>query len=146
MVGDTLIAHVKSQNFVNTAVSNAPLNYIASYSLYRFHYTGDGHYSFTDHPYPYYPRFLGYDEGGKLVIRADTQTDAVGEATLAIDMVFDEDTQESQRVTVEATVLDVDGLAVSNRTQAVVHKGLFYVGVKTGSLCGDSRSFYQPLM
>ena len=42
----------------------------------------------------------------------------------------------SQAYTLEVTVTDVNEQEVSNRTQAVVHKGLFYVGLASAALRG----------
>jgi uncharacterized protein YfaS (alpha-2-macroglobulin family) len=66
---------------------------------------------------------------GRVVADGEGATDAEGRFIFTVpteiaDAIF------SQRLTIEATVTDVNDQSVSNRTSLIVHKGLYYIGLR----------------
>ena len=69
-----------------------------------------------------------YGGYGRLIAEGDAQTDDQGRVTFRCRPTSPR-RRQSQLFTIEASVTDVNGQQVSNRTAAIVHKGEFYVGV-----------------
>lgn len=79
----------------------------------------------------------GYDS---LVASGAGLTDVQGEASFAlpVDLTLN---NRSRRLTLELTVTDINGQAVSNRTAVIAHKGDFYIGLAPrGYLAQAGRS------
>jgi uncharacterized protein YfaS (alpha-2-macroglobulin family) len=126
--GDTIRAVVDSSYFFGGAVSGGAVEYHVIADPYYFEYTGRGSYSFADYDDDAGPSEFYYYGGGEIASGSDV-LDADG--TLVIEIPADlEDSTQSAQFTIEATVSDESGQAVSGRTQVIVHKGLVYVGVR----------------
>ncbi|MGC9399998.1 MAG: Ig-like domain-containing protein [Anaerolineae bacterium] len=69
--------------------------------------------------------YAGY---GELIEESDTTTDAQGRTHVSVQADIATETR-SQRYTLEASVTDINGQQVSNRTAVIVHQGAFYIGL-----------------
>jgi uncharacterized protein YfaS (alpha-2-macroglobulin family) len=85
-------------------------------------------YSWADREWTGYEGEQYYGGYGRLIDEGDTALDEEGRVTFRIPADISQEAQ-SQIFAVEASVTDVNGQQVSNRTVAVVHKGEFYAGV-----------------
>ncbi|MGQ9467058.1 MAG: Ig-like domain-containing protein [Anaerolineae bacterium] len=72
---------------------------------------------------------------GRVVADGEGTTDAQGRFVFSVPADIG-DAILSQQFTVEATVTDVTDQSVSNRAQVVVHKGLFYIGLRPQQYVG----------
>ncbi|MFO7321535.1 MAG: Ig-like domain-containing protein [Chloroflexota bacterium] len=127
VAGDTIRVLVDSRYFFGGAVSGATVEYRIAGEPYFFDYQGPGTYSFIDFNADGGPGEF-YAFGGEPVASGVATTDAQGQALIEVPADLKDATQ-SQRFTIEATVTDESGQAVSGRTEVIVHKGLVYVGV-----------------
>ncbi len=73
----------------------------------------------------YDPENNGY---GRLIAQGATKTDEQGRATFQVAADIAQEIQ-SQRYTLEASITDLSGQQVSNRTTVLVHKGEYYIGL-----------------
>jgi len=130
--GDTINVTVEATYYFGGPVADAPVHWSVLSNDYTFFYRCPAGqscpwYNFDDAEWRWY-----YEEGlggyGQLLAEGDTRTDAGGRATFRVPANIAEKVQ-SQNFTIEASVTDLSGQQVSNRTAAVVHKGEFYVGL-----------------
>ncbi len=85
-------------------------------------------YSWTDSEWGEQPEGEYYGGYGGLLAEGDAQTDSEGRVTFSVPADIGDEVR-SQLLTIEASVTDLSGQQVSNRTGTVVHRGEFYVGV-----------------
>ncbi|MCL7451450.1 MAG: Ig-like domain-containing protein [Anaerolineae bacterium] len=85
-------------------------------------------YSWSDFEWGEYPEGEFYGGYGRLVGEGDGETDAEGRVTFRVPANLANDAQ-SQVLTLEASVTDINDQQVSSRTATIVHKGEFYIGV-----------------
>lgn len=130
--GDTINVTAEAAYYFGGAVADADVHWSALGSAYDFNYQcplGQScpWYSWSDYEWE---DEAGRDYGGYggLVAEGDAVTDAQGRVTFKVPAELGERAQ-SQLFTLEASVTDLNGQQVSNRTAAVVHKGEFYIGV-----------------
>ncbi len=108
-----------------------------------------GNYSFVD-----YDRDSGlyFDEAqfyqSKVIAEGEAKTDQDGrlELSLVADLV---DSDRSQVLTFEATVSDLAGSSVSDRTEIVAHQAAYYVGVRSQhyvGVAGEEQGFDLVLL
>jgi uncharacterized protein YfaS (alpha-2-macroglobulin family) len=131
---DKVKATAQATYYFGGPVAGAQVRYSVLSADYWFHYTGKGWYDFTDYDFTRY-RQPPYGTYGELIDQGSGQTDEQGRFTFATTADIAERTQ-SQLFTIEATVTDVNNQEVSNRTEAVVHKGLFYIGLAPQAYVG----------
>jgi alpha-2-macroglobulin len=124
--GEQLLATIDSRYFFGGAVSDAQVEWRIVSTGYYFDYPGG--YSFID-----FDRDAGasefYAPDGGLITEGAGTTDAQGMFTVDYTPMLDEE-QNSQTFTLEATITDESGQAVSGRADIIVHKGAAYVGVR----------------
>ena len=125
--GDTINVSALATYYFGGPVANATVRWAVLTNDYFFHYTGPGWYDFTDYDWTSY-RYDSYGGYGGFVAEGEGQTDAKGRFTFSVPADIAEKTQ-SQIFTLEVTVTDVNNQEVSNRVDAIVHKGTFYVGL-----------------
>jgi len=125
--GDTINVTALATYYFGGPVANAAVRWAVLGNDYFFYYTGPGRYDFTDYDWTVY-RYERYGGYGELIAEGEGQTDAEGRFTFSVPADIAEKTQ-SQIFTLEVTVTDVNNQQVSNRVDAVVHKGTFYVGL-----------------
>ncbi|GAB4479570.1 MAG: Ig-like domain-containing protein [Anaerolineae bacterium] len=134
--GDKLTAQVAASFYFGGAVSDADLSWTLLTDRYFFTYTGPGRYSFGD--YEYDEQFLAenYVPGYGTVIDEGTGvTDADGRFVINVPTRLEE-VNQSRRLTIEATVTDVEGRPVSGRAEVIVHSADLYVGVSPQTYVG----------
>ncbi|MGD8518461.1 MAG: MG2 domain-containing protein [Anaerolineae bacterium] len=85
-------------------------------------------YSWDDQEWTSFEDEFQYGGFGHLVAEGDTQTGDQGRVTFNVLADITAEAQ-SQVYTIEASLTDINGQQVSNRTAVIVHKGQFYVGV-----------------
>ncbi|MEA3341617.1 MAG: alpha-2-macroglobulin family protein, partial [Chloroflexota bacterium] len=98
-----------------------------------FDYQGQGWWDFTDYSYDRWWWWGAGDSHGERIADGEGVTDEEGRFTFSVDAdatSFMAEKISSQRLTLEVTVTDVNNQEVSNRTEAIVHKGLYYIGLQ----------------
>jgi uncharacterized protein YfaS (alpha-2-macroglobulin family) len=128
--GDEINVTAQATYFFGGAVADAQVRYAVLSADYYFNYTGGGWWDFTDADYSswwdWYGRRSAY---GELIAEGEGVTDAEGRFTFSVDADIAEKVN-SQRFTLEVTVTDINDQEVSNRTEALVHKGTYYIGLQ----------------
>ncbi|MEO0562496.1 MAG: MG2 domain-containing protein, partial [Chloroflexota bacterium] len=122
--GDLLTANVIADYYFGGDVDDADVQYVVQARDYRFRYQGERGFSFIERT-PY--RYSGFSSYGSRIADGETITEANGEVSIEVPTDFN----ESQELTIEATVRDESGVSVSGRTTAIVHRADLYVGVAT---------------
>ncbi len=110
-------------------VADAEVSYHVLSADHFFRYQGKGHWSFLDRDYSRLWRDDSYGSYGELIAEGTGTTDAEGRFTFSVEADIAE-YLTSQRFTLEVSVTDVNNQQVSNRTEAIVHKGLYYIGLR----------------
>lgn len=127
--GETIKVTAQATYFFGGAAADAEVHWSLLTQDYAFNYTGQGWYDFTDYdfsrarPERYY---YGY---GELIADGDGETDSEGRFTFTVPAQIAERTT-SQIFTIEVSVTDINNQQVSNRTDVIVHKGFFYIGLR----------------
>jgi len=127
--GETIKVTAQATYFFGGAAADAEVHWSLLTQDYAFNYTGQGWYDFTDYdfsrarPERYY---YGY---GELIAEGDGKTDSEGRFTFTVPAQIAERTT-SQIFTIEVSVTDINNQQVSNRTDVIVHKGFFYIGLR----------------
>jgi len=127
--GETIKVTARATYFFGGAAADADVRWSLLTQDYAFRYAGLGWYDFTDYdfsrarPERYY---YGY---GELIAEGDGKTDADGRFAFTLPTDIAEHTA-SQIFTIEVSVTDINNQEVSNRTDVIVHKGLFYIGLR----------------
>ncbi|MBN1658623.1 MAG: Ig-like domain-containing protein [Anaerolineae bacterium] len=132
LAGETIQAAAEATYYFGGPVAGAGVQWSALSSDYYFRYTcpqGEScpYYRWSDYEWGDWG-WEEYGSYGGLVAQGEAETGDDGRVTLRVPTDLSEETQ-SQIYTIEASVTDINGQQVSNRTAAVVHKGEFYVGV-----------------
>ncbi len=125
--GDAINVTALAAYYFGGAVADADVRWAVLTNDYFFNYTGSGWYDFTDYDWTAW-RYEAYGGYGELIAEGEGQTDAEGRFTFSVPADIAEKTQ-SQIFTLEVTVTDVNNQEVSNRVDAIVHKGTFYIGL-----------------
>jgi uncharacterized protein YfaS (alpha-2-macroglobulin family) len=133
--GDKIEVSVKATYYFGGPVANAQVRYNVLSADYWFNYTGKGWYDFTDYDFSQY-RQPQYGVYGELVTQGTGKTDEQGGFTFEVTADIAERIN-SQLFTLEAVVTDVNNQEVANRTDVVVHKGLFYIGLAPEKYVGQ---------
>jgi uncharacterized protein YfaS (alpha-2-macroglobulin family) len=126
--GDEIAVTAQATYFFGGPVANASVRYAVLSADYFFNYQGQGWWDFTDYDYWDYWRGGG-SSYGEVIAEGSGTTDAQGRFTFSVEADI-ADKINSQRFTLEVTVTDVNNQEVSNRVEALVHKGLFYIGLQ----------------
>jgi uncharacterized protein YfaS (alpha-2-macroglobulin family) len=131
--GDTVRVTSGGTYYFGGPVANADLHWSVLSSNYSFRYQcPQGQtcpwYSWSDFEWGRREDEQYYGAYGRLVAEGDTATDDRGQVTFRVPADISQENQ-SQLYTIEASVTDLNGQQVSNRTATVVHKGEFYAGV-----------------
>ncbi|MBN1249422.1 MAG: Ig-like domain-containing protein [Anaerolineae bacterium] len=128
--GDEINATAQATYFFGGAVADAKVRYAMLSADTYFNYTGGGWWDFTDADYSSWWDWYGQRSSyGELITEGEGVTDAEGRFTFSVDADIAEKVN-SQRFTLEVTVTDINDQEVSNRTEALVHKGTYYIGLQ----------------
>jgi uncharacterized protein YfaS (alpha-2-macroglobulin family) len=131
--GEQIVVTVQANYFFGGPVKNGKVSWVALAGDYSFYYAGKdeaikkGHWSFGDWDW--------FDFGnrrpfGGALGQGEGVTDAQGRFRFTVPADVSKFTQ-SQRFTFDITILDVNNQAVSTQAYAVVHKGAFYIGLRS---------------
>jgi uncharacterized protein YfaS (alpha-2-macroglobulin family) len=126
--GDKIKVSSQATYYFGGPVANAKVHYSVLSADYAFNYQGKGWWDFTDYDYSRSRSPQTY-AAGELIAEGDGTTDAEGRFTFSADADIAKYTL-SQRFTLEVSVTDINNQQVSSRTEATVHKGLFYIGLR----------------
>jgi hypothetical protein len=126
--GQASRAQVDVGYFFGGPVADAEVEWRVLSTDYRFEPEQFGRYTFTDDDDPWICRWCWWQEPPQpqvILTGADT-TDDQGQVTIELPT---EVMTGGQKLTVEATAYGRDGQAISGRSDVVVHRGTFYVGL-----------------
>ncbi|HSJ53173.1 MAG TPA: alpha-2-macroglobulin family protein, partial [Anaerolineae bacterium] len=131
--GERVNAAAEASYYFGGPVADALVRWSVLSSDYSFQYEcprGETcpWYSWSDFEWGGYAGEETYGSFGRLIDSDETRTDAEGRVTFRVPAELEDDAQ-SQILTVEAAVTDVNNQEVSSRTGVVVHKAEFYVGL-----------------
>ncbi|MFQ5813850.1 MAG: Ig-like domain-containing protein, partial [Anaerolineae bacterium] len=123
--GDEIAVSVAASYYFGGPVANAQVHWSVLSQDYFFPWQGKGHYDFVDYEWEERGRYGAF---GELIAEGTGETDAEGRFTFKVpaDIALK---KLSQVFTIEASITDVNDQQVSSRTEAVVHQGLFYIGL-----------------
>ncbi len=125
--GDRINVTAQATYYFGGAVSDARVHWSVLSADRGFTYQGKGWWDFTD--YDWSRRGEYYGQYGEVIAEGDGTTDKQGRFTFSLEADIAKYTM-SQLFTLEVTVTDINNQQVSNRTEAVVHKGNFYIGLR----------------
>ena len=140
--GDTIQLSSEATYYFGGAVANAEVAWNMLSGAVDFDYRCPAgavcpFYSWAESDWTDEEEPWGYN---RLVASGTGVTDAQGKASFSVPVDLSLNTR-SQRLTLEATVTDINGQAVSNRTAVIAHKGDFYIGLAPrGYLAQTGRS------
>ena len=137
--GDTITLNAEANYFFGGAVINADVRYSILSEDYFFRYDGPGGwYDFTDYDYSR-RRSDDYISGfGEVIAEGSASADRQGKFSVEVSADIAE-RLASQNFTLEVTVTDSDSnQQVSNRVEAPVHKGNFYIGLRPQKYVGQA--------
>jgi len=122
--GETINMDVQSTYYFGGAVTDAKVEWNVIASPYYFEYKGHGYYDWSDED-----NFYGVSRRyGGPVASGIGKTDSTGHFITSLKADLGKNGY-SQRFSIEATVTDINDREVSNRTEAIVHQGAFYIGL-----------------
>ena len=127
--GDEINVTSQATYYFGGPVAGAEVRYSVLSADHFFDYQGKGRWDFTDYDFSRYRHEDYYSSYGELFAEGSGITDEEGRFTFSVEADIAE-YLASQRFTLEVTVTDVNNQEVSNRTEAVVHKGLYYIGLR----------------
>ena len=129
--GDKINVDVQSSYYFGGPVSDAKVEWNVIASPYYFVYQGQGYYDWSDED-----NFYGTGRrGGGVVASGSGQTDSTGHFVVPVKADLGKN-DYSQKFTIEATVTDISDQVVSNRIDATVHQGMFYIGLSPDRYVG----------
>lgn len=132
LAGDTIRVTAEATYYFGGAVADAPVHWSVLSRDFWFQYRCPVEgtcpwYDWTDTEWGAYgpQEYGGY---GRLIAQGDTRTGPDGRITFQVPADLGA-IGRSQEFIIEASVTDLSGQQVSNRTSAVVHQGEFYIGL-----------------
>jgi hypothetical protein len=127
--GEMVRVTARAEFFFGGPVSNADVRWTLLSDDFYFNYQGKGFYDFTDYDFSrqnfnnYFPGF------GEQMAEGEGVTDADGRFTFEVEADIAAKIA-SQRFTLDVVVTDLNNQEVASQAQAIVHKGLIYVGLQ----------------
>lgn len=136
--GETMLAEVEASYFFGGPVADATVRWRVMQRPYYFEaWEGPGWYDFADYDYDGYLRSGEMMAFGELIAEGEDRTDRHGKLTIELPVNLSEVTQ-SQRYTIEFSVVDMDNQEVSGNHTVVAHKGEFYIGLAPAEYVGTT--------
>jgi uncharacterized protein YfaS (alpha-2-macroglobulin family) len=132
--GEKINVTSQATYFFGGPVADAEVSWVVLSADHFFNYQGKGWWDFTDYDYWHGGGGSFY---GERIADGEGTTDAEGRFTFSLEADIAEEIA-SQRFTLEVTVTDVNNQEVSNRTEAIVHKGLYYIGLRPERYVGQT--------
>ncbi len=131
--GEEINVTASAEFFFGGPVSAAEVRWTLVSNDYTFNYTGAGFYDFTD--YDTSRSTYEYSSFGETLAEGEGVTDTDGRFTFAVEADIAAKIS-SQRFTLDVVVTDLNNQEVASQADAIVHKGLFYVGVRPEQYVG----------
>ncbi len=130
--GDTFKLDVQADYYFGVPLDEGTISYAVTAQDYYFDRYTDDYFNFGGDWYYCYS--CGY--GDNFLFRGETSIDENGHATIERTFSFndyfdDVENEGSKLVTVSVTAKDINGRSISLQKSFIVHKGEFYLGVKT---------------
>ncbi len=134
--GDSLEAEVQTAFYSGGAVANSQVDWVLYAEDYIYQASGEySRYQFYDYENDTYYLYFALYSSGEIIAEGEGVTDENGELQISIPVDLSE-LGSSQRLTLEATVTDLTGNAVSSRTQILAHWSEFYIGARAQQYVG----------
>ncbi|MBN1993927.1 MAG: Ig-like domain-containing protein [Anaerolineae bacterium] len=133
--GEKIKVTAAAEFFFGGPVSNAQVRWTLLSDDYFFRYQGKGWYDFTDYDFSrrYQDDYVyGY---GETIAEGEGVTDKDGRFTFEVEADI-ADKIASQRFTFDVVITDINNQEVASQAEAVVHKGLFYIGLRPEKYVG----------
>lgn len=132
IAGETAKLEVDSRYYFDMPVAGGELEYTVLAQDYHFDRYKDEYFSFGSRWYTCY--WCGY--GDEFITRSTVTLDQDGKALIEVPLTFDTYFDKPEEVgsklfTVIARVTDANGKQVTGQDTVVVHKGEYYLGIKT---------------
>lgn len=129
LAGEGLTADIQASYFSGGNVVNGDVEWVARSQAYYFSLDGEfRRYSFNNRTYGY-GYYYGSPSYGTFVSGGEGTTDGNGRSAIELDTDLVAD-QGSRLFSIEATVSDLSGNAVSGRNTIIVHQANVYPGVR----------------
>jgi len=131
--GEKINVTAEATYFFGGPVMDAQVRYVVLSADHFFDYQGRGRWDFIDYGYDRWWWEGSRGSHGERIAEGEGVTDENGRFTFSLGADAASLIAEKvagQRFTLEVTVTDVNNQEVSNRTEAVVHKGLYYIGLR----------------
>jgi uncharacterized protein YfaS (alpha-2-macroglobulin family) len=135
--GDEINVTAHATYYFGGPVAGAEVRYSVLSADYFFNYQGKGWWDFTDYDFSQRWGQSMYSSYGELIAEGTGTTDEEGRFTFSVEADIAEYIA-SQRFTLEVAVTDLNNQQVSNRTEAIVHKGLYYIGLRPERYVGQA--------
>ena len=135
--GDRINVTAQASYFFGGPVANARVRYNVLSAEHFFHPPGQWQWDFNDYDYDSYWMRGPRSAYGELIASGSGTTDAQGRFTFSLEADIAE-SSTSRRFTLEVTVTDVNNQEVSDRVEVLVHKGLYYIGLRPGQYVGTA--------
>jgi hypothetical protein len=132
--GDSATVTVDASYYFGGPVANAAVTWRVMSQDYYFIWSGDEYYDFADMDWQSRGKETIY---GSVVTSGQGLTDSSGRFAVKVPVniaAF----RNSQIWTLEATIVDPTNQEVSSRTSVIIHKGLFYVGLRPDEYIGTA--------
>lgn len=130
---------VDAEYFSGGSVAGSDVSWYASSSQYFFNPTENLRpYSFSTQEYDRYSYYSSFYDYGNSLGSGEGVTNGRGEYSWSLPAELNQETPGSRLYSVEATVTDIGGNAVSGRTQVIVHASEVYAGIKSSQYIGEA--------
>ena len=131
--GEEIILDVDASYFFGAPVNEAPVEWRVTAREYVFADPKERGYIFTDYDLVYGRDYYEGEQPPEMP-RADGAGTTDAEGKLELRLPADVSTDPTSQVfSIEATVSDINHQQVSGRAEVVVHKGMFYIGLRPRS-------------
>jgi len=129
--GEEIVVDVDASYFFGAPLKKAPVRWQLTSGNYIFRDPDNPWFTFTDYDLVYGGDSYYFPSQEP---RADGEAKTDGDGHLTFRLPADLSTDAvSQTFTVEATITDENNQEVSSRTEVIVHKGAFYIGLRPRS-------------
>lgn len=134
---DTINLEVVANYYFGVPLEKGEVSYTIASQNYYFDRYSDGYFNFGS---GWYYRWYDWGDrqgyGDKFILRGETSLDENGKAKISevldLEKLFsDEEDKKSKIIIVDVTVQDSQGRSVSVQKSFILHKGEFYIGVKS---------------
>jgi len=136
LAGDAIAVSVQASYYFGGPVSDAAVSWTLLTQDVGFRPDVPGWWDWSDTSHWDWWQPQEVPGWGRVIADGSGRTDAQGRFTFSVPADI-ADAVLSQQFTIEATVTDISDRSVSNRTTVLVHKGLFYIGLRPARYVGQ---------